>query len=294
MEKQTQSAYSRGPQIIKLLNENGPLTASAIEKLIEPPMSRRRTNDALLRLVDRGIVVRRFHGLPINAHSQFYQLSARREYQNEIGDILGRAPNLFREPKVRNQELQHSIACAYLAKSLKQNFPNAEVVREFHLLDHRLNREALLQNAKTENPLIPDMILSIPKDEIRHEVNIAIELERSKKSPARLAEKLRRYAKATRIDGVLWMCEDKYIRDSLMRIWSKQERNKFMLISNYFEHFAVFSLEQKIHYPDDSVSNLGGAPIKLNHWINILGITSEWHRNDHAFQSSSLRPANSG
>lgn len=285
------SSRKRGPQIIRLLNTHGPLNTAAIQSLLEPRIDRRRLNDAISRLVRRGIVVRRFQGLFQQSHDQYYQLSARNEHQAEIGDVIGVDPNIFRMPRVRNQDLFHSIGCAHLAESLAKAFPDGEVIREFHILEHPAGKKAHLTSLEGEKQLLPDMILSLPEDEKHRELNIAFEFERSKKATIRLGQKMHRYAAWTRIHGVVWMCEDNGIQRDLCRAWLRQEEKGFLRLSKLFDYFQLFTTNPKIFHADDWMFNARGIPTKLSHWIDILGRKDLLPLDDKHFQLTSEEPA---
>lgn len=288
------SAAKRGPQIIKLLNTHGPLNAAAIQGLIDPPIERRRLNDALARLARRGIVVRRFQNLFQQTHDQYYQLSARKELQAEIGDVIGMDPNIFRIPRVRNQDLFHSIGCAHLAESLAKAFPVAEVVREFHIQEHPAGKSTHLSSLEGEKQLLPDMLLSFPEDEKLQEVNIAFEFERSKKAPLRLGQKMYRYAAWTRVHGVVWMCEDQSIQRDLRKSWLRQERDRLLSVRNRFDHFHLFTTNPKVFRSDDWMFNAKGEPIKLEQWIDVLRTKGLIPLKDEHFRATSQAPAHPG
>jgi hypothetical protein len=284
----------KGPRVCRLKPLCGPLNAAAIEALLDPPIARRRLNDALSRLIQRGIVVKRFQNLFQTSHDQYYQLSARKECQAEIGDVIGMDPNIFRIPRVRNQDLYHSIGCAHLAESLRKNFPMAEVVREFHLLEHPVGKTTHLSSLEGENQILPDMLLTFPEDEEHREVNIAFEFERSKKAMQRLGRKMYRYASWTRVHGVVWMCEESTIQRDLCKSWNRQKERVPSLSRIRFDHFHLFTTNPKVFHSEDRMFNAKGDAIRLSHWIDVNRSKLNHPVTDEHFRATSEAPAHLG
>lgn len=285
------AAYSRRLQIIKLLYENGPLTAAAIQNLIQPAMQRRRVNDALMRLTDSCIITKRFHGMPLHGSGQFYQLSSKEKFRYELANCVDIAPNSFRPPLIRNQELYHSLTCAYVAESLRRIFPEAEVVRDLRLREHPIAEDILLMDPKNLETPLPDIMLCFYDSKEMNEVFIAVEVELSRKSHARIRDKLQAYTLGTEIDGMIWLCGEVVSMESIMRIWRSMKNETVRRANGYRDFFALFLEGHKPLFPEERMATAKGWSCKLNDWIHILRNHEPSTRTDTLFQTKGLPPA---
>lgn len=285
------AAYSRRLQIIKLLYQHGPLTAAAIQNLIQPAMQRRRVNDALMRLTDSGIVSKRFHGMPLHGSGQFYQLSSKEKFRCELADYVGVARNSFRAPMIRNQELYHSLTCAYVAESLGRIFPDAEVIRDLRLREHHIAEDILLMDPKDLETVLPDIILCFYDEKDKEEIFVAVEIELSRKSHKRIRDKLRAYSLGTKIDGMIWLCGEEVSAETIKRIWRSMKKEIISQSYGYRDFFTLFLEGHKPLFPDERMATATGWSCKLNDWIHVLRANETSKRTDELFQTTGLPPA---
>lgn len=290
--------YSRRIQIVKLLFENGPLSSATIRNLIQPTMRRRRVNDALMRLTESGVVTKRFNQLPLHGSGQLYQLSSKEKFRIELADCVGVARSSFRPPVIRNEELCHSISCAYTAEWFRRVFPDAQVVRDLRLLDQAEAEAGDILNIdlddKSSEYILPDILMSFKEDIKKPEVHIAIEVERSRKSHKRIREKLRRYMLGTEIDGMIWMCGDEVNPEAIMRIWRSLKEEIPHRGKDYHDFFAMFYQGEKPLFPEERMATSKGWACRLSDWIHILRTTDAPTRSDSLFQEKGLPPTNLG
>lgn len=285
------TAYSRRIQIIKLLYENGPLTAAAIQNLIQPEMQRRRVNDALTRLTESGLISKRFNGMPLHGSGQFYQLSGKVKFQSELADLACVGRSVFQAPLIRNQELYHSLSCAYVAESLRRIFPEAEIVRDFRLREHPIAEDILLMDPKSLDTPLPDIMLCLYDSEGKEEVFVAVEVELSRKSHRRIRDKLQNYALGTKIDGMIWLCGEEVAMASIMRIWRSMKEDPARHARGYRDFFALFLEGHKPLFPEERMATAKGWACRLNDWIHILRTNAPANRTDALFQTTGLPPA---
>jgi len=153
---QVSVAHSRAPQILSLLQEYGPLSVKGLETLMRPRIAKRRLQECLLRLYEKGLVIRRFEASPFSR--QYYELSQADEMRKEVHKLTGIPPERLLQPYFRSQELLHSEECAFWAHYLKEVFPEAEVVRDFRMKTHNDICNALLVMSD-EAFVFPDIVI---------------------------------------------------------------------------------------------------------------------------------------
>lgn len=279
------SAYSRGPQILGLLYEHGPLTNWGIRELIKPDMDARRVRDAMARLLERGLVLRRFEALPKNM-SYFYQISAREEHRKEIAELIGVEESKLKDLRVRDQELYHSMDCAVWVESLKRMFPEGKVIRDFRLHSNPRWKEILLMDFD-DFELKPDILLHLPKTAESPEVNIAFEIERSRKSPKRIERKLRKFAMATRIDGLIYATNDEGIQDLVRKIWLTKNSSDRLRIGHYDQNFLMFASNKPYWMNHDLFMFTAAQSARaLGPWMSVLRKYERNDRRDKYFEPS--------
>ena len=271
--------YSRGPEILRMLYNHGPMSIRGLNRIIPGKMDYRRIADALARLHEGGFVVRRFDSLPKNA-GHFYQLSHRKEIRAELAKVVGVPEDQLRAPQIRDQELYHSQACAIWAERFKASYPEARVIRDFQI---RRDEEAqnILLNKPHAPDLIPDILIFFPKRQYEERVVIAVEIERSRKSNERVVEKLWRISTQCRLDGVLYVCDYQSITDVYRHLYNTRVREKFLRI-NYRKNYLMFGRDDYLLF------NCNEERTNLRGWIAYLSTTSRDARRDAQFPPSAI------
>lgn len=277
--------YSRGPQILKLLYEHGPLTASAIGDLIHPTMDSRRVRDAMQRLRFDGLILQKYAAEP-KSQSVFYQISAREEHRKKIAELVGVEESKLLDLRVRDQELYHSMDCARWAEFLKRKFPSASVIRENRFHSDPNAKDVLLIEFD-DFQLKPDILLSIPSDGDAMPLNIAFEIERSRKSPKRIERKLRNFAQGTRVDGIVYATNDDGIQELVRKVWLNRNLHRGTKIEGYPGHYMMFApnaphwIESNLH-----MWNAKREVTWLEPWLQTLSEHSRRKRLDEHFKPS--------
>lgn len=263
-------AHTRGPQILSLLHEYGPLSVKGLETIIRPKMTKRRLQEALLRLYEKGLVIRRFEGSKFSR--QYYELSQADRSRDIVHEMTGIERNLLLQPYFRSQELLHNEECAFWSVFLKETFGDADVVRDFNF-KHQEELVNLLFITQKEDLLLPDILLHFPKQHDRPRVTIAVEIELSRKSDKRLHQKFKKYMSTTRLDGLIYLCHQNSLIETLQGVYAKMNRSDFLRIGHYQDNFLLFG-NRKFN-PETSEPVLFNAinnPVSLKEWVDQLRI----------------------
>ncbi|MEQ1875659.1 MAG: hypothetical protein ABL958_03370 [Bdellovibrionia bacterium] len=266
--------YVRRKQIIRALYENGPLSIRGIKCLIEPLISDNGARQSIRLLKQRGLVIPRFSGLPENC-ANYYQLSLRDDTRPILSKILEVHPLALMEPLINDNELIHSQECAVWTKWFRMMFPDAEVARELQFKKSEMLMRPLMIDYDNRH-LIPDIILRMKNKAEDRFTTVAIEVERSRKASYRIAEKLRKLSCETRLDGVIYICANESISETIRHIYLSNIRHKASRVKHYGDNFFLFS--------NGKFSTVHNGPIMFNSelkqlslfdWINFLVTTKD-------------------
>lgn len=265
---QSAVAHSRAPQILFLLYEYGPLSVNGLQTIIRPRITKRRLQECLLRLYQKGLVIRRFEASPFSR--QYYELSQADETRQRVNELTGIPLDRLLQPYFRSQELLHNEECAFWARYLKDVFPEADVVRDFRLKEYPDICDKLLIDQENAE-LLPDIVLFFPETFNSHSVAIAFEIELSRKSNARLYRKFKKYMNATRADGVVYLCHKNTLAETLrsLLINSKEIERRYI---NHYPHMFLLFGDRTFHAErvEPILLNVDQEEISFKSWVQTL------------------------
>ena len=264
----TSVAHSRAPQILSLLNEYGPLSVKGLQTILRPRITKRRLQECLLRLYQKGLVIRRFEAAPFAR--QYYELSQADSLRKEINRLTGIPQEKLIQPYFRSQELLHNEECAFWAHYLKETFPDADVVRDFKLKDHQdICNKLLIDEANAE--IWPDIVLFFPETFERKSIVIAFEIELTRKSNSRLYTKFRKYMNGTRADGVVYLCHKNTLADTLRSIFVSYQKGQQRFLNHYPHLFILFG-DRSIHPErlEPNLFNIYQEEVSFKDWVHTL------------------------
>lgn len=274
--------FGRTPQVIRALYEYGPLNAKAFTKILEPNMESRRVRDCLHRLSKRGLVIK-CNKLRHTFSENYYQLSNSQLSRPHIANILNRNPETLNIPNFRAHDVEHSTSCAYWSHFFSTIFPQAEVIRDFHISSN----PRLLNRLQIDDDLemYPDIVVFLKSDVLDDYITIAIEVERTHKSRGRIFHKLNKFSTRSHIDGVIYLCPTHALIDLVDGVYTKRLSKSARRIRKYGEYFLL--LTNKTHPPTNHnvrmFSSLGNT-INLKTWITKLMTIKCQKRRDEMFK----------
>ena len=282
--------HGRAPQILSILADHGPLSVRGLSAIIEPPIARRKLKEALQRLSKRQLIVKR-HAKIYGAGGVFYQIRQQPTVWKEVSTIIGCVPKSLFQPQYRQIEYLHSECCAIWANEFNRQFQNVAVLRDFQIRRSSIARELLLE---TDNDvdLLPDLLLIMQSLDGSNLVSVAVEIERYMKTDDRTLMKLRKFAAESRLDGVIWFCEDDGISDRLRGLYVNRVLPKANRINNYGQNFMLFQDDifaaKKTTF---CLQNSAHEDIHIHSWRRQLLSTGLHERFDANFV---VRPSGAG
>ncbi len=260
---------TRGPAILNLLWQHGPLTHEALLYMLEPPIKKRRLQMATERLMRNGLIHKRYSSLHKNM-GQVIELNQTQVARVVLADKLRTSPEQLILDHFRSQELLHSIECAIWTEFLKRLLPEAEVVRDFQYGKLKWI-ESVLRLKAEEADAIPDILVRHPSKYSKGSTYIAVEIERSRKTDDRLIRKLRRITHPSRVDGILYVCENNFVESAVRRIYLNEALPRARFIRHYGNHYLVFArVNPERELKDVGVFNAEQNHLSLKNWVNFL------------------------
>jgi hypothetical protein len=270
---------ARGKDILNLLLKHGPLSFSALDRMLVPKMKKKRLKEAILRMKRKGYITSRLVG----DNKTFYQFSQQPEKRSVTANYLGCHPKDLVQLLSSRRNWLHSEGCEFWIFHLAILFPHAKIIRETDFVDNLLAQRIMLID-KNELELRPDFLLVFPKTDEEQLVAIAVEVERSRKSNRRLIAKLNKYANKTLVDGLLYICETDGLVETIRLLYKNKVLDRAHRIKHYANNFFLFSDAINTHCdPTTLVYNSNQEPVSLLNWISYLKSTKRNFRRDNEF-----------
>jgi len=257
----------------------GPMSVGGLKQVISPPMSVRALQILLKRLQENEFLIKRYERLWKN-QAVFHQLGQKEFQRKKVAELLGCPPDLISQPEYRYRELLHTEACAVWLHHLKAQFPRAKILRDFEISSDETCRHSLL-NQNFDCEVSPDLLMKIPREEGEKFTLVGIEVEKTRKSDARLLAKLEKYAERTQLDGVVYICDSGGLIETLRSIYSSQLLPNSKRTKHYAKDFYTFASGSP---PQGGkpvfVSNVELETLPLAVWIHFLCSTTDTTRKD--------------
>lgn len=277
-------SYSRGRSILQLLKNHGPLSSKAITKIIKPPMKNKRVLGSLLCLSKNNLIEKRYEKI-FRGSGTFYQLSQDKESRERISKMIDCQPDELFQPHFRYRELLHNESIALCADKFLELFTDCKIIRDFEFPQSPIAQRVMLTGANNFE-VRPDLLLISQGKEANQIVSIAVEIERSRKTNARIVSKLKKYADRTLIDGVIYFCNSRQLIDVVNSLYRKKALTRSSRIGHYSENFMLFSqLENGEPTSPLQIHNSMGQVVRVQDWMRNLKTTSRNERRDLNFKT---------
>jgi hypothetical protein len=286
----SQLAGTRRRQILQLLNDNGPLSAALIAEVARPRISVRDVRKVIRRLIKKEILSVH-HESTTRTAGRFFIISHDKLAREQIAKWLCLNAEDLRQPKFFGKEQEHTAKCALWSAYLKDEFGDAEIVRDLQLIKQRLY-SGTRENVEDLRELVPDIVLNFSGELVRETVSIGFEIERTRKSAKRLVRKLSKVVNQSVLDGVVYICETGGIRDSIATVLSENRLLSSERIKHYGSAFILFTdktLVSKNSQP--YLVNIEGKTVTLKDWVSaLLKISTDYRRASHFWKPEIAEP----
>ena len=274
--------FGRGPQILSVLAKHGPLSARGLTAILIPVIQRKKLNEVLGRLLRRRLIIK-LQARLFGDGGIFYQINQNPKVWGEISLVTGLAPKSLFQPQFRSVELLHSESCAVWAVAFERLNPLSILLRDFSLRNSQMARQILLE-IDNDIELIPDLLIVQLSEDGKTLVSVAVEIERYMKTDMRTLIKLKRFAAGSRLDGVIWLCDNDGIAERLKRLYNTRVKDRAHRISNYGSNFMLFQNECfPSSRPTLNLQNAASESVDFNSWIGALQSKNSHERFDVNF-----------
>lgn len=255
----------RGWEIVCVLAKHGPLSMPALTKLLSTPMKSKKVYAALMRLQKKGMVDRRVSNLGMGA--AFYQLSLPFISQPGLKETLDCNPDELKR-------LRNIRGCLHLREmkelwifTLSKVLPVVEVVqKEFFSVHPETNRLLRLNG----NPILhaPDAVIYFLGPH-KKKLAVALEIEKTRPSDERIIQYLKRYAKSTELNGVIYVCDSGRLSETIRLLYETMQEDRRLREAGNLKNFFLFS--NAISHSDAPLSQLHtviGNPTSISNWYS--------------------------
>lgn len=216
----------------------------------------------------------------------FYQLNQARPSRMKVSTVLHCDESETTRRLLRRQDWFHNQWCEFWSLLIKRSFPHAEIIRE-HDIEGHLTAKSILQQGSSDLELMPDFLAIFPGSESQQKLNLAFEIERTRKSDARILKKLKTYIYETHIDGLIYVCDSGRLSETIRLLYQQKANEKSHKKSGYVDNFFLFSDSMTAgKNPLSSLYNAAGEPTDLANWIGKLRSTKQTLRRDAHFKDA--------
>lgn len=270
----------RGKAILKIIKDHGPLSIDLLQKMVQPEMSKKNLRKSLKALRCKDLIE-----LAQSTTQLTYYMTAQGPVSRSMSaEILDCAPEDIKQPLLRKQDWYHNQWCEYWILNMQRQLPQARIIRENSLNSHEVAMN-ILQIKKQDYDLRPDFLLMIPKTDTTESVNIAFEIERTRKSDDRLVRKFRKYMDGTYIDGLIYICDSGRLSEAIRLLYQSKLVTSTTRQKRFGENFFLFSDLLDGGGPMLSrLFNACGKPTSFENWCGYLASTKWTKRRDEEFK----------
>ena len=274
------SKYNRKSRmILNSLKEHGPLTQMMLHKIHSSEIEISGLRKSLQRLTRKNLI----ETIQSSNQKRFYMISQDIGSRSEAGKLLKCSRKDLKQATLRRQDLFHHQWCEYWISIMKRHFPNCEVIRE-SIIGSSEKAQNVLLIQKQDQELRPDFILKIPVQDEKRSVFIAFEIERSRKSNARIVRKLIKYRDKTRLDGLIYICGSGNLAETIRLLYRSKLADKSTRLPHFKDNFFQFSGSLEAGGPTlPDLKNACGKPTSFEKWCGYLSSTPWEKRKDSDF-----------
>ncbi len=246
-----------------------------LHQIIEPPILKKDIRQAirLMRMKDEVDM------LVFDSNTFYYQLSSGRK-------VSGSMPRSELPPLLRRGNWFHNRWCEYWISKFRKAFPDCEIIRDDSLGSHGIAKEALLSKGDLSD-VLPDFLVIFPERAPHRRITVAFEIERTRKSNLRIHEKLKKYLDETRIDGLVYVCDNARLAETIRMLYVEKLQARSQRTKHYGSNFFLFS-DSMSAGPDplSRLYNANAQKVSLENWCHTLRTTKPENRNDSKFKDA--------
>ena len=268
--KNNMSVGRTGLLVLQILKDYGTLHVTAIARLMNYAHTQEALRHSLKSLERHGLIIRRTWTYGHNG-LHFYQLSQSVRAFSEIARILGCNANELCQKGLRFSHYFHESDVALAAYAIGRSYPEALVFQDWKL-NSQPELHRLLSDSIRRLKALPDLMVKFPAvNSNLCDTWIGVEVERSRKTNARIKEKLSLLANKSGLDGVIYLTTQECIMKQLQLIYLGLRPNQSPRIKHYGEGFLAYATLPTNSFAFHNLSVLvNECPLLAGEWISNL------------------------
>jgi DNA-binding MarR family transcriptional regulator len=266
--------YGRGKQIIRELYENGPLTATGLRCLLQPPISKSGVKQALKVLRQKKLIVTSKSSLELY-RKYYYQLSLTGNTRPIIGKILNLPPMALHYPVLHNHDMGNSQDCAIWCNWFGRMFPNSVVARDIHYKsDTSFKMPFAIDSVDWKHR--PDMLMRIASQDSKREFTFAIDLHKDWMNHGKWMTKMLKLYNSGAVRGVIYFGPFRSVESLFKYIAHEQKYTQSRINKCFRDNFILLGTGAWSNSESAPVMfGSDGFPVSLREWINTRSKTEE-------------------
>lgn len=266
-------------QILSLLKDHGPVSIDLLHRMTDPPSPKANLRQSLSILRKKGFI----NAVSIDTQTTFYHLSPFKNDKEIVAHILDIDTSSLNQSLLRKQDWIHNQWSEYWIHVISRIFPEAKIVREKSIAANETAKR-ILKLRQRDFDLMPDFLVSFPKNQNQEAVHIAFEIERTRKSNQRILRKLKKYLNGTILDGLIYICDSCSLSETIRMLYETKLIEQAHRIKHYANNFFLFSDSFVGGGPKlDRLLNAKTEQVEIEKWIMLLRKTKWTLRRDAEF-----------
>ena len=283
---------SRQPQkqneVLQMIAKYGVMSSRTLWELLDKKISYGAVRKLLNKLEDRGLIVRPT-GLMGGQPAHYWMLSREKQAVAQTAGLTGVPEAMLLQNKMRYTHFPHEDLCTLFQVSIERGDSRIKVLRNKRGVHPELP-DHLISKFTKELGYCPDLCLGIPHyrdtdiSAPSHYVWVAVEIDRSYRTTARLAQRLNLYAKHTAFAGVLYFMPSIETAKRLHEVYKRRvDKDSFRLKGSKRVFVATAPIEKSLFCPRSVSVFVDDYEIPLSDWFLIFS-AAEREKRDAFFQ----------
>lgn len=271
-------------QVLYMIAKHGVMSTRVLWQVLDKKISYAAIRKLLNKLEQRGLIVRPtelFGGQPIH----YWMLSREKKAIAETLRLTGIPEDIVVQTKMRYTHFAHEDLCTLFELSMAED-KSLKIIRNKRGLAPELPPH-LMSKRIIEQGYCPDLCLGVPQyndsdwSKPSHYVWIAVEIDRSYRTAARLARRMNVYTKHTLFSGVLYFMPSSGTAKELQNLYARRGGKDSIRLHGTRTAFLATAQYEKAPFSHWRLKVfVGGHEISLKDWLLIFSAAQRERRDE--------------
>ena len=262
-------------EVLQLIAKYGVMSSRTVWEALDKRIGYAAVRKLLNKLEDRGLIVRPtelFGGQPVH----YWMLSREKKALAEIVRLTGLSEDQIVQSKMRYTHFAHEDLCTLFQLSMLGGDSRIKVLRNKHGLAPELPSHLMSKNI-IDQGYCPDLCLGIPQysdtdwSKPSRYAWLAVEIDRSYRTAARLAKRMNVYTKHTLFSGVLYFMPSTGTAKDLQDLYARRGGKDALRLLGTKTSFLASAQLVKSRFSHWKLNVfVGGHEISLKNWLLLF------------------------